>query len=97
MNCGARLLRPSVPDLDQTVLACGGDNVWTVGTAGDPADQPGVSWRVGVGKLQLGTPDAEPEVLAHSGGSVLFVGSLPDVQPSQLVLVLSHWSLGQPR
>ena len=46
MNSGARLLHPSVPDLDQAVLGRGGDNVWTIWTAADPADQPGVSWRV---------------------------------------------------
>ena len=94
MNCAARLFLPSVPDLDQAVLGRGGDNVWTIWIAADPADQPGVGWRIGVGKLQLGTPDAEPEILADCGGSVFLVGALPDVKSRQLVLVLRHWSLG---
>ena len=93
MNCAARLLHSSVPDLDQAVLGRGGNNVWVFWAAADPGDQPGVNWRVRVGQLQLGTPDTEPEVLADGGGSEGFVGALPDVQPCELVLVLSHWSL----
>ena len=95
MDSAARLLDPSVPDLDQAVLASSRHNVWTIWTAADPADQSGVSWRVGVSQFQLGTPYAEPEVLTHGGGSVGLVGALPDVQACQLVLVLSDWSLPQ--
>ena len=95
MNSGARLLHPSVPDLDQTILPSSCHNVWTIWTAANPADQPGVSRGVGMGQFQLGTPDTEPEVLANSGGGVGLVGALPDVQACQLVLVLSDWSLPQ--
>ena len=93
MDCAGRLLTPSVPDLYQAVLSSRGDQVWKVRIAADPAYQPSVGWRVGMGQFQLGTPDAEPEILTNCGSSEGFVGTLPDVKSGKLVLVLRHRSL----
>ena len=93
MDRAARLLAPSVPDLDQAVLGRGGNKVGAFRAAGNPADQPGVGWRVAVGQLQLRSPDAESEILTHSGGSGGLASGLPNVQTCQLVFVLSHWCL----
>ena len=93
MDCAGRLLTPSVPDLYQAVLSSRGDQVWKVRIAADPAYQPSVGWRVGMGQFQLGTPNAEPEILTNCGSSEGFVGTLPDVKSGKLVLVLRHRSL----